>query len=222
MKLITTQDYLVLIDEEDEIKDGDYILSLINNTTLIDIVTESDEGAINGGLIKWTNRKHCSKIIAYYPLIKEAKELALPLLPNPFEEVEELAIKHLRVVFTDNSITISNIFDVLQDNNKRNVYKSFISGYLAQSKQRFSLEDMCSFAEYTGNYYSDIHKPVKPAKELLEEYIQSLSTQQTYPKEFIPEYEDRIALDGHTIVGKELKTITNSEGKETLVGTYKY
>jgi hypothetical protein len=54
------------------------------------------------------------------------------------------------------------------------------------------------------------------------EYIQSLSTQQL-PKEFIPEYKDFLEGGlGNPIEVRRFKTITNSEGKQEIQGTYKY
>lgn len=67
-KLIQTKDYLLLIDEEAEIKFNDLMYD-----SKLEIVIRHN--SYNDG---------CSKIIAYYPLT-EAKEFDLPELPNPFE-----------------------------------------------------------------------------------------------------------------------------------------
>lgn len=67
-KLIQTKDYLLLIDEEAEIKKDDYFL-------LDDKYIYKDGGDMANDTAK--------KIIAYYPLNSETKELDLPLLPNP-------------------------------------------------------------------------------------------------------------------------------------------
>lgn len=69
MKLINTKAYLLLVDEEAEIKHDDYYLS--------------DDGVIYV-LTTVTNGKNPLKIIAYFPL-KMGAELDLPLLPNPYE-----------------------------------------------------------------------------------------------------------------------------------------
>src|SRR5690606_2288457 len=80
-KLIKTKDYLLLIDEKAEIKEGDYYFSKNNNiVTTCDSKEEAKECAVL--------RHNDFKIIAYYPLSKEAEELDLPLLPNPFKEKE--------------------------------------------------------------------------------------------------------------------------------------
>jgi polyphosphate kinase len=56
--------------------------------------------------------------------------------------------------------------------------------------------------------------------ESFEEYIQFLKQSKTTPKWFVAEIEEqRTATYGGVIV-RELKTTTNSEGKQVLVGTY--
>lgn len=187
MKLIQTKDYLLLIDEEAEIKKGDYILekeSIIN--IFPDYLTDLNE---------------CSKIIAYHSLTKEAKELDLPLLP-PFENEVNI-----------NKLAETHAFNWYEKEDREIGKQSFIEGYkVAQSKQ-FSLEDMEKAFEYG--------KSLEPF-DCFEDFIQSLSTQQL-PSEFIPEIriinQDYRFNEGQR---EELKTITNQENKEVLVGTYKY
>lgn len=215
-KLISTQDYLLLIDEEAEIKGSPF---LCYNPLKI---TWDDDVVLYQGAMPEYNYRGLQKIIAYYPLTKEAKELDLPLLPNPFEgvDVEKLACKKY------------DIKEAINDYDERyynshNVAKAeaFIEGYkAAQAKGQFSLEDMKKAIEMathinpfdTSRFYSS------------EEIIQSLSTQRL-PKEFIPSYKiDCVKVNCNGECGecnymeKILKTITNSEGKEELVGTYKY
>lgn len=118
MKLIQTQDYLLLIDDKAEIKRGDYLLekgSIIN--IFPDYLTDLDE---------------CAKIIAYRKLNEEAKELDLPEL-SPFEEinVEELACEKYKLKKGINDYDERYY-------NSHNVAKAeaFIEGYkAAQSKQ---------------------------------------------------------------------------------------
>lgn len=238
-KLIKTIDYLLLIDEEAEIKENDY---------LYDKLTSHYAGIHQHSGVEYendnaTNIIQCksgttapiscsSKMIAYYPLSSEAKELDLPLLPNPFEGVDvekEFNSQYKNFVFDDawEETLIKSAF--------REGYKAAQS----QSKQ-FSLEDIKK-AFLTGQEScSNSDTPLD-----VERYIQSLSTQQL-PKEFIPEtevdptnpknwYEDRPSgkywedepvppspNNLYTNGTRRLKTITNSEGKEELVGTYKY
>jgi len=115
MKLIQTKKHLLLIGEKGSIKenqlgwDGYYIEYFRS---------------------RW-QEKDWSPVIAYFPLTKEAKELDLPLLPNPFKEgidVEELALKAYPVLRISGG-------DFSPDVNKE-IRRSFIVGYkAAQSKQ---------------------------------------------------------------------------------------
>lgn len=195
MKLIKNDLYLLLIDEETKIN-------------LIDLVYDW----FNNQIRKYEDIGTGRKIIAHYPLTKEVKELELPLLPNPFEEVdvEKLALKKLGY---ENDLDITN--EAWEDVN------TFIRGYkAAQSKGQYSLEDMKK-AFHTGRLYQG-----REGDTSLEEYIQSLSTQRA-PKEFIPEYN--LMNEGYDKPEdypyqecKVLKTTTNSSGKIELVGIYKY
>lgn len=97
-KLLKTNDYLLLIDEEAEIKEGDLIYYEYaarqptdkdsDRIKIFDKIVGADK------ILAWFKKDDrcyyiagCNKIIAYYPLSKEAKELDLPLLPNGFERL---------------------------------------------------------------------------------------------------------------------------------------
>lgn len=235
-KLIRTTDYLLLIDEEAEIKENDYLL--LNN--------EHPEGRIrkcfhltnnnalwNGKDWNTLKGKHffidpkesegwgfvteleCKKIIAYYPLTKEVKELDLPLLPNPFE------------------IDTYKMFEIVDRTCKKGGYEHWLfdQGYMAAQSKQFSLEDMKKAIkmarEQSEPYYGGgglvLPEPIYEDKHTEEEIIQSLFTQQL-PKEFIPEYTEAVSSKwGYGApIDYILKTITNSEGKQELVGIYKY
>jgi hypothetical protein len=125
MKLIQTNDYLLLIDEESEIKLNDFYFSCPNGNNYNIIKNEAN----------YFDEKTSSKVIAYYPLTKEAKELDLPLLPNPFEEtdIEMLAKDRATILFPKGELCA----------NWRGCVEDFLTGYkAAQSKGQYSLEDM--------------------------------------------------------------------------------
>lgn len=84
MKLIQTKDYLLLIDEEAEIKEEDYYYWELTNTVQINRLLEGDRKLGRTG-----PKGNVYKTIAYYPLTKEAKKLDLPLLPLVGLETEE-------------------------------------------------------------------------------------------------------------------------------------
>lgn len=222
MKLLTTKDYLLLIDKGAEIKGSPF---LCYNPLKI---TWDDDVVLYQGAMPEYNYRGLQKIIAYYPLNSEAKELDLPLLPNPFEEidVEKLACKKY------------NIKEGINDYDERyynshNVAKAeaFITGYKAAKAKQFSLEDVKKAfnAGYDLNTWEQLGVPNEERDYLNEhQFIQSLSTQQL-PKEFISEYEYIESVDelwefqdDDSLPKRKIKTITNSEGKEVLVGTYKF
>src|SRR5690606_32927941 len=223
MKLIQTKDYLLLIDEEAEIKEGGKLsfyknnhgseilcISYLSKTGVVfhklDVDPVEEYGSIEGGLTPL--KENISKIIAYYPLTKEAKELDLPLLP-PFEDNFDLKQEIIRWYDSKSGTTLINdpslntLVDKAQSSNKQ-----------------FSLEDM-------KKALSEAFKVSQDGYQITaDEIIQSLFTQQL-PKKFIPEYD--LMNEGYNKPEdypyqecKVLKTITNSEGKEEIVGTYKY
>lgn len=83
-KLIQIKDYLLLIDEEVEIQKGDlmhdnHLVGLCNCTKVVNKLPYSYTSSF----------LNVDKVIAYYPLTKEAKKLDLPLLPLVGLETEE-------------------------------------------------------------------------------------------------------------------------------------
>lgn len=212
MKLIQTEDYLLLIDKEAEIKEGwegyAYKKDVVGKV-FKHFYTENS----------WYD--DAKIVIAYYPLTKEAKELDSPMLPNPYEEVVNTNIqtRNFNKQVKNPYLTEEREYQVWE--------RAYIEGFndgLTQSKQ-FSLEDIQKAFEAGVTWH------VNPNISELDAYtsfIQSLSTQQL-PKEFIPEKEYIVAVDDlwqfqddDTLPQTKLKTITNSGGKEELVGTYKY
>lgn len=219
MNLIQTKDYLLLIDEEAEIKMNDYCVNLDNRISHLPIEVETRNiGGYGSDKYYWSHKK----CLAYYPLTKEAKELDLPLLP-PFEEDKGLE---------------KSLNKYIKDLHSQEECIGFIAGYKATQSKQYSLEDIkkaiqmarrgiCSGGEFDLNalYGLDDLQEVNH-KYSDTEIIQSLSTQQL-PKEFVPQYNIHMeAMDMPRIhiqkAVKTLKTITNSKGKEVLVGTYKY
>lgn len=209
MKLIPTKEYLLLVDEKVEIKYNTIIFE--SDTCLINIVGKD-----------YIHNKTDFKIIAYYPLTEEAKELDLPLLPNPFEEeIDMISLLDKDIPSCWSSYGKGDGTMSQPEDYNRGHRDSWIKGYraAAQSKQ-FSLEDMKK-AHTLGIYYANAGFPRNKQYEI--EFQQLLSTQQL-PKEFIPEY--LAGLVGSNEIWaeypKELKTVINSDGKQCLVGTYKY
>lgn len=207
MKLVKTDLYLLLIEENIEVCRGQY--RFLNNK--VELIHEGHNYPYKG-----------EKIIAYRPLTTEAKELDLPLLPNPFKEDEFQ--KSYQIVFNYVNSGIRNYEAMMELIELKKI---------AQSKQ-FSLEDIKKAFLQGCHNMSDYIEGENESKDydIYEEsdlYIQSLSTQQL-PKGFIPEYiggGEYLAgeIGGNEIWAeypKELKTITNSEGKQEIQGRYVY
>ena len=237
MKLISTKEYLLLIDEEAEIKpknkvwweDPEGITSQLNTALEIteDMVFMSELSASEIEALP----HEVSKVIAYHPLTKEAKELDLPLLPNPFRlnKIEQ-AIDDIDTCLEEAPVdfvgTGSN-WRASEREEKEWTAKWKTAIKVLQSDKLFSLEDMKRALKLKNGFDDEGHTIFMTDDEI----IQSLSTKQL-PKEFVPEYEytydgDTEHDEGGTLPGavygeRELKTITNSEGKQQLVGKYIY
>ena len=165
-------------------------------------------------------------VCCYYPLTKEAKEFDLPLLPS-FGEAD--IVNEVERIFNEDDIN----HEFYNEKEICNAYKAGIyDGYkAAQSKSKqFSLEDIKKVIAFAFNAGRRLErKAVSPdfSFEIYrEELIQSLSTQQL-PKEFEPRmYPKYTQYDGFEeddeIPVMTPMTFTNSEGKQELVGTYKY
>lgn len=242
MKLVKTDLYLLLIDEEAKIFQMDYYIDNEYNT-VFKATLSSDQ------------YKGCKKVIAYYPLSKDTQELDLPLLPNPFEKEVDC---WLFSAFENDSKYKNNepfyskvffdhaemkTFSTKHSFENKSKFPNYVSNYwkykAAQPKQ-FSLEDIKKAIEMAREADSiddivDLHIVLNypnadnsdlRIKYIEEEIIQALSTQQL-PKEFIPEYD--LMNEGYNKPEdypyqecKVLKTIVNLEGRKELMGTYKY
>ena len=228
-KLIQIKDYLLLIDEEAEIQKGDlmydnHLVGLCNCTKVVNKLPYSYTSSF----------LNVDKVIAYYPLTKEAKELDLPLLPS-FEVTK--SIEHLAEEKTDEECQIDSSLDYA------GFYKGFIEGYKAAQSKQFSLEDIKTVIKWLNKNYSliedELFEPYigkedevpdvffhSVYEEALNRGIQSLSTQQL-PKEFEPiMYPKYTQYDGFEeddeIPVMTPMTSTNSEGKQELVGVWKF
>ena len=201
-KLIQIKDYLLLIDEEAEIQKGDLKICLNDNYISKYLSKQNIESD--------TKCSDCKKIIAYRKLNEKAKELDLSLLP-PFED----------------SFNITKWAKEEHKYNHRNIDElSFILGcevgYEKSQSKQFTLEDMIkAYDEGCSEKFKRTGEAV-----LREEFIQSLSTQQL-PKEFEPRvYPKYTQYDGFEeddeIPVMTPMTFTNLEGKQELVGIYKY
>lgn len=228
-KLIKTTDYLLLIDEEAEIKKGDYRI-MIDKTSILYGQFEKHIGNHE------CNEQWC-KIIAYYPLTRETEELDLPLLPNPFEkdvDYEQLEIQYYKEL--ENRKEKAKNFkgqavgrhpDILTSHEIHAKVSGFIEGYKAAQSKNFSLEDVKKAFIQGTHWKQKWNKEIEDSinEPDIDKYLKSLSTQQL-PKEFIPTYikerKPNTDINGDDAWIETLKTTTNSEGKQEIVGKYQY
>jgi hypothetical protein len=135
-----TKDYLLLIDEEAEIKENTWY----ENNGVLFLSDEKYDDGNNPNNSNPIVTNYNNSVIAYYPLTKEATELDLPLLPNPFKEEEDIE-----------KMAYNWLYDEKTEDKAREGYPlkpmeyGFIEGYkAAQSKQ---LENFI-------NYFNEIWK----------------------------------------------------------------
>lgn len=234
MRLIQTKDYLLLVDSDGEITRLSYVIG--NGVDYIqeavaEVTQELDSGRVIVNTTTELNKNGLHKIIAYYPIAKEAEELDLPLLPNPFKKE------------IDETILFKNLghecFIQMEKLNPSGGMKEFIRmavefGYKAAQAKQFSLEDMIAFGKKC--FYKGFDKSEKDDSNCYTAWreenlglVQSLTTQQL-PKEFVGwlskkkclyDFTSRCTID-RCDCEFVFETITNSKGKQELVGTYKY
>lgn len=191
-KLIDHPQYYLLVDEEAEIKEGDYVYDTHFHKNIIWRVKNGDIGNPK-------NLDFCVKIIAHLPKGNAPKLEGvdlMPELPNDEEDVEQLAkdyYKYRCEIEEDN----------FKQRNKKDITSSFIAGYKAakQSEKKYSeviklLKNICDWSSYKE------HPIGKQAQQALD-ILQSLST--TTPIDFEVEMVDEIVdlgRHGSTIVYK--------------------
>jgi hypothetical protein len=209
-KLIKTDNYLLVVDDS-EIKEGDYCTTHLN---IIDVGKIHNSYTIFHPTTKehLNDLKSCKKIIAHLPLNNSPILEGVPLLPPIEDDVEKLA----------NKWAIDNADITMESNSALN--KGFKGGYnKAKEKYKYTEEDMriaiqqaflCGverledFGKVESMIIGNIQQPKLPVAFACEEIeIVELSVGVVY---------------GHTIIGIEAKTITNSQGQTQLVGTYIY
>jgi hypothetical protein len=203
-KIIETPEYLLAVSDK-EIKELDTVYNQIPNS--IKKVKSKEE--LN--LVKTINERanEIQKIIAYQPK-GNAPELDLPLLPEMFVENN---VKKLAENYTSNET----------DKTLKLISKySFRDGHKAATKV-YTEEDLRNAINMGIDLW--MNSMTDNSAELTEsdyqQIIQSLKQSKTTPKWFVAEMEE-VAKPMPWIHIKtwELKTTTNSEGKQVLVGTY--
>lgn len=221
MELIKTNDYLLLIDEEAVIKEHDYVL----HGNIVCAIVGGKDWRIPKGLmifnhIKLYYQTICKdnyKVIAYYPLSKEAKELDLPLLPNPFKaENKEIQIDKLAKEYINKEYSSYGVKSALID--------IFKEGYKTTQVKQFTIEDVRKAFEYYA-FATISNQPYN--KEELDDEFNKFITKLYYkqlPKEFIPCTEvisneivkciDNSGVPGTFTIDQEYENVSKTSGVE--------
>jgi hypothetical protein len=208
LPIIETPDYILAVSDE----------GIKRNDVLIYPLTDA--------IFKWDGnmptRNEDRKIIAHLPK-DDAKELNLPLLPEIVveDDVEKLGEEY---VIDESYLPVY----------KEECRRAYINGYKAATKV-YSEEDLrkaFNFGANEGYNYKDLESIGEEPEELSEKdwnnFVKTFKQPKT-PKWFIAETVCDQCLDDETAdscycnFGNHktvLKTTTNSQGQQVLVGTY--
>jgi hypothetical protein len=153
------------------------------------------------------------KLCFHLPLNNSPVLEGVPLLPPLEDGVEEIVKDYVQELIDCKSVK----------EHERAWISAICHQLIIKAKEKY---------KYTEE---DLRKVIDMARETLEydenrgwyntksedKIIQSLQ-QQKMPVAFECEMENKIAIDGHTVIGSEPKTTTNSQGQTVLAGKYIY
>lgn len=203
--IIKTKNYLLVVDDS-EIKEGKTLLS--------------KEGIIHTN-IGWNYGDKV--IIAHLPLNNSPVLEGVPLLPPLEDDNKEVWDQNLAAELE--KLPYTKHLDDGQYNDGQLAGFEFGAtwGYnKAKEKYKYTDEDLRKAIDKT---ILVCNKELKESYgELIideDEIIQSLQ-QPNIPVGFECDMENKIAIDGHTVIGSEPKTTTNPQGQTVLVGKYIY
>jgi hypothetical protein len=197
-KIVETPEYLLAVSDEVRVNSiTDWYYEHDNNIPLYQFIKET-----------LPEEYYLPKVVAYLPK-NNAPELDLPLLPEMFVENN---VKKLAENYTSNET----------DKTLKLISKySFRDGHKAATKV-YTEEDLRNAINMGIDLW--MNSMTDNSAELTEsdyqQIIQSLKQSKTTPKWFVAEIEEQRTATYGGIIVKGLKTTTNSEGKQVLVGTY--
>lgn len=227
MKIQPTKDYLLLISGE-ALKAGD--IGIFPNTFNGEILSFEGCVPLKVSFDYASNDTYNFKVLAYYPLTSEAKELDLPLLPKWTKDTNTIyLVDNLKGGEEGNLTWNVCAFESQIDAEKYCEGEDHLKWYsttiykTAQEK-KFTIEDMKKTAQAAFTVKSNNDNIIEDFEKWFDKRIKSLSTQQ-YPKEFIPEYDNTMSMldiSDEYPFEYEIKTTSNPEGKQELMGKYIY
>ena len=197
--IIKTENYLLIVSDE--------IPTTWHYDTYINQVRHT-------GGAEYGESSITKKVIGHLPLNNSPVLEGVPLLPPLEDEVEEA----------------EEVFKEVLDSETKQVYDKmllgatehgFIIGYKkAKEKYKYTEEEMKRI--YEKGYSAGRNElNSRESDKIKYDYIQSLQKSKM-PVGFECEMENKIAIDGHTVIGSEPKTTTNSQGQTVLAGKYIY
>jgi hypothetical protein len=197
-EIIETDTYILAVSDE-EIKSY--------YTYYYDFMTEKVVKYMADSSCKY--KEYEKKIIAYRPK-NNAPELDLPLLPEiAVEDDVENWLDRVKTDFDKKENYQHGFHDAI------NIVKAKIKAATKKYSEEDLRKAMLNIVEWCvlkkANDFVDINDKIS-------KIIQSLRQ----PKWFVIEYKTEYTEDGLDYQSDELKTTTNAEGKQVLVGTYLY
>jgi len=148
-------------------------------------------------------------------LYKNKYELDLPLLPEIV--VEDDVEKFVKLDVALDLINDQNLH-LLSGRSVLIKLQNITNNLQKAATKIYSEEDLINGILYGMKKGLEINKVDEKDPDWVRNYVKSLKQPRT-PKWFVAEMEDKIALDGHTLIGKELKT-TTINGKTYLIGKF--
>ena len=198
-EIVYTDKYALILDIEKDIEENMFTLK---------------DGKIRE--VSYLGQDNGNAIIAHLPLSDAPILEGVPLLPSfswgQQDDVEELAEERFSIK-NECALDIIDFIKIKQE--------VFIEGYnKAKEKYNLTLSRLVDLYIEESGYGMDMWgKEENATMTIISKIIQSIQ-QPSRPTHFEYEMENKIAIDGHTIIGSEPKTITNSQGHVELVGKY--
>ena len=146
------------------------------------------------------------KVIGHLPLNNSPVLEGVPLLPPLEDEAESLSLKSVN----KRGYTTDDYQDGFEDGYNK-----------AKEKYKFTEDDLREALFEALNTPKEECCVSYTKDSIVRRVIQSLQ-QPKMPVAFECDMENKIAIDGHTVIGSEPKTTTNPQGQTVLVGKYIY
>jgi hypothetical protein len=201
--IIKTENYLLVVDDS-EIKEGDWIY-------------ESDSNSVNiagKGYHNFTQSD--AKITAHLPLNNSPVLEGVPLLPPLEDEVKYNFAEMFYGILKTTYPEFDEWVEAKEYNKAKEKYKYTEEEYNKLLSFIKKIDDE-GYDPYDSAHHLQVSRYVDEVRNIIQSLLQP-----KMPVAFECEMENKIAIDGHTVIGSEPKTTTNPQGQTVLVGKYIY